>query len=329
MRSRVFFSLLVCLLAAPSVLADDPPVAAEVDPKRLSTEPELLVGQYFVYTYTKTKTQTGRPQEVGTTEVRLEVLGNDEDSWHVSWHQVVPQPDEADQSVMARLSRAGDMTLQLRVHKDFGGIDVANFEEIHPRLVHIAELTFELVEDRTPPDQREQTRQAVVGMFEDPAFALATVVKPVQLFFLPAGWEGVAGNTRVTETELANPFNGPALPATLTVLLRQIEDNPGFIKLDYTQSFAPERVEGLVKEFMQSLGRQFGLAHLDEVPAFEMDLRDRAIAEFEVEQSIFHRIEFHRSITMEIPDQPKTQRLESWIWLLTASGVKQSLPDEP
>ncbi|MCC5821919.1 MAG: hypothetical protein LAT64_01375 [Phycisphaerales bacterium] len=319
--------LLVCCWCVTPVSAAEP--TAEIDPKRLSTAPALQVGQYFVYSYTKSSVQTGRPQEVGTTDIRIEVVDADEDDWYLSWHQSVPAPDGDDQSLLARLSRAGDMTLQLRVDRDFDQVELVNFQEIHPRLIQIAELTFELVGGSTPPEQREQVRGAMVSMFENPDFALAAVMNPVDLFFLPAGWHEIAGRARVGDVELQSPFGGAPLPATLTVVLEEVEDEPGVVRLEYLQAFEPGRVDGMVKDLMQSFAAQFGLEHLEEDAPFSIDVRDRAVADFEVERGVFRRIEFRRSSALELPGQPKGERLETWTWLLTAAGNKEDLPDEP
>ena len=312
------------VLETGSGLVEEPGQGGSGASRMLSTLVQPEAGEYFIYTYRKTKYQTGKPGADESSRVRIDVLDADESGTTLQWHVLLDMPPEEDQSAIARLIRESDMKLKVRVDPTWEQVVIPDFDPVHEHLLRITDLTGEVKAPSMPAETREQTQAAIRGMFEDRDFAYAALLKPVSLFLFPMGWEGAEGETRVIESELANPLQGPPLPAVLEVTLLR-GDEPGQTQWVYNQRFAKEKASAFVMSVMDEMVSRLGVEGVNEDSSdWELDIRDSATGVVDAELGFIERMKFERFFAMTVDGEQQGNRVETWSWILDEHGVVSS-----
>ena len=296
------------------------------EPKLISTEIHPEAGDYFVYTYQKLKAQSGKPIEKGSGPVRIEIQEVNDQGTTFSYHQILDIPKGQEKTLVGDLLRAGEYTLVVHADPSWERIEIVNFDEIHPRLIRVAELTAEMASVGESVANKKKIHDGIIGMFRDPQFAYSIAHKPVGLFFLGSGWSGYEGQERVIETELPNPLGGPALPALIRITLESIEAK-GQTRLLYTQEFDPERVSDVMISIMSSMTQRLGVDN----PELEWDpeglnLLDEAIYIIDEKIGFLSSVVFKRTIEMNVPNQQSGERVEEYSWTLIEHGMLNDAP---
>lgn len=290
-----------------------------------STDVVPGVGWVFEYAYRKTKEQADKPREDGSSSVVVEVLEVDDSGVVFKWHQVLPEPAAEDQSLAARVIRAGDFEMHIKADPTWGQLEIINFKDVHQHLLEVAQLTWEMVEPDTAIEHREVVRSGMIEMFEDPAFAYSTAIKPVSLFTLGLGWTGVRDQVRESEVELPNPLGGPALPGLMRVKL-SVGEADDRTRWDYSQRFDPERVGPVIESFMARFLPP-GDEALADAKSWTIDLSDDATAVIDDSIRFVREVRFQRRFRVELPARDSGERVEIWSWeLVKATPPADSQP---
>lgn len=296
------------------------------EPELYSTEIDPEVGDYFVYTYRKYRAQTGKPAERGEGPVRIEIQEVNDQGVEFTYRQIVEIPMGLEGTPMAEVLQASDYTLRLHADPAWELIEIVNFDEIHKKLIRIAELSSEVASVGLTPEEKERTKAAMVSMFQDRQIAYSIAYKQVGLFFLGAGWTGYEGQERTIESELPNPLGGPPLPALIGISLHQDEDL-GTTQLDYTQRFDPELVSDALKSIVTRMTQRMGI----EDPELEWDpedlyMLDKAVYIVDLRTQFLSTVEFKRNIRMNGLGKFSGEHKEEYSWTLIEHGVIDNEP---
>lgn len=304
----------------PDLATEEAVVENAIEPRTLSTEIHPQAGEYFVYSYRKAKSQTGKASTDETTSVRIDILNVDESGITLQWHLLLEMPSDGDNSLNAQLIRASDVRMDVHIDPNWEEIEILNFEKVHEQTLRTMDIYAEIMAPTLPEDSREQTQAAIREMFEDRDFAYSVILKPVSLFLFPIGWEGIENQTRVMDSELPNPFNGPSLPSILEVTLAQGK-RVTETEWIYSQRFASEQMSEYVVGFMNEMVTRLGIENTKaDSSSWELDIQDKATAVIDSDLGFIQSMEFKRYFGMAIDGESQGNRVETWSWDLEEHG---------
>jgi hypothetical protein len=177
-------------------------------------------GEHKTFRITKSKEnqpeKKPKSQSQFTYEAHVQVLDSTAEGYTLQWQfkNFGAKDDPA-------ADLAGAVMEKLKIHyttTSTGAFkDLTNWKEVRDFYISMMELSF----DRPQDDTAQAIKKQVLSLFQTKEQVEALLIREVQLYHTPFGFEYTKGERR-TETTLDNLFGGAPLPAIQTLIVPQI-----------------------------------------------------------------------------------------------------------
>ena len=296
------------------VLSLLPAVAAA---QHVELTPRFKAGDEFRLEFTRGR-QTSRVANITSrTPVTIRVISTGPEGSELEWVHGDTQfsdPQMASNPIVAAaLNAVRGLRLRLALDAHGGFARLVNDEEVLGKLQGLADNLIAQIAAALPEAQRANLTAAVRQALS-PTVLRSSATRDIEIYFALNGVRLLAGETAEIESEVANPFGGDPLPATVRIRLDSATAD--IASLTTTTVFGPDVLRAVTASLAQQAGKPIPADALAALPPTQMT--DEGTFVFDRTRGLMREIVVDRRVIAN----GTVQRAEHWAFRLVPADAR-------